>query len=151
MGVDQLTTVIFILALVGFVFLTVNAVLAAKSGPSRWLSLATVVVALVELFLLWVLRNEMGFRRNEEIGFAVVAVFYVALVAILFASIAPKHSARGFALTSFFVVCLGANIIVWPYNGGAVVTISILIMTFPGAAIVLLYLFKKRKETLSES
>jgi hypothetical protein len=113
-GIDQsmLTAVTFLLAVAGYLALT----LAAVIGPRRRLIRGCAVIVVAHVLLVWWLRYDWAISEATRHGYAGFVVFHTALAAILWAAIAPEALARRLVRAAFVIVSIGALGAVFRYD-----------------------------------
>ena len=101
-------TLTFILAIVGYVGLTVTVVLTARSRlPIGFWKMVAVVIA-AHVVMVWVFRYGGDVSLAVRNGYAGFLIFHLAAVLILISTMVRHNIARRLIYLSFLVVTVGA-------------------------------------------
>jgi hypothetical protein len=99
----------FGLAYAAFVLLCVTVGVAARARPVRVPAVATAIVAMAHVALVWHTRYGWSLDAARAGGWAPFLIFHAALVAIVAAAAAPEPWSRRFLYAAFPIVVFGAT------------------------------------------
>ncbi|MEM7235646.1 MAG: hypothetical protein AAF517_25970 [Planctomycetota bacterium] len=113
----MIETLTFPTALLGFLLLAASAVVASRRDAPRFLLLATALVVVSHVGLVWTYRYSGDITRATRNGYFGFLLFHCALALIVVSPMVPKGKLRrSLTFASFLTVCVGANGAIFRYD-----------------------------------
>lgn len=153
--VGEGTTAIFItflMAIVGYVGLTVVVVMTARDRA--WLGLWRIVVGIIfaHVVMVWMFRYDWQFHLAVRNGYAGFLIFHLAVISIFISTFCNRDLGQTLIHVSFLIVTVGAVGASFRYDVVAVYRVVVIgCGLMGGLSLIQFYVFKRRFNFLPET